>query len=168
MQLIIGLLIPLLGTILGSSMVFFMRKEMNKKLEKTLLGFAAGVMMSASIWSLIIPAMDMAKEQGKIVWIPVSIGFLLGIVFLLILDIIIPHIHIKSNETEGIHSKLKKTTMMVLAVTLHNIPEGMTVGITLAGALMGNTGITIAGALVLAIRNCYSKFSRRCNYFNAT
>ena len=167
MELIAGLLIPFLGTTLGSGMVFFMKNEMNKKVEKILLGFAAGVMIAASIWSLIIPSINMAEEQEKIAWIPATIGFLLGIVFLLTLDSLIPHLHLESNKPEGIKSKLKKTTMMVLAVTLHNIPEGMAVGVTMAGAFMGNTGITMAGAFTLAIRNCNSKLSGRRNYFHA-
>lgn len=132
-------------------MVFLMRNKLNKKVEKILLGFASGVMIAASIWSLIIPSIKMAEEQGKIAWIPAAIGFLLGVVFLLVLDSLIPHMHLESNKPEGVQTKLKKTTMMVLAVTLHNIPEGMAVGVTFAGALMGNTGITMAGALALAI-----------------
>ena len=148
-------------------MVFLMRNKLNKKVEKILLGFASGVMIAASIWSLIIPSIEMAEEQGKIAWIPAAIGFLLGVVFLLVLDSLIPHMHLESNKPEGVQTKLKKTTMMVLAVTLHNIPEGMAVGVTFAGALIGNTGITMAGAFALAVRNCHSKFSRRCYYFNA-
>lgn len=151
MKIFLGLLIPFLGTMLGSGTVFLMKNKMNKKIEKLLLGFASGVMIAASIWSLIIPSINMAKEQGKVAWIPASIGFMLGIVFLLVLDSLIPHLHLKSNKPEGVKSKLKKTTMMVLAVTLHNIPEGMAVGVALAGAIIGNTGITIAGAMALAI-----------------
>ena len=128
-----------------------MRNKLNKKVEKILLGFASGVMIASSIWSLIIPSIEMAEEQGKIAWIPAAIGFLLGVVFLLVLDSLIPHMHLESNKPEGVQTKLKKTTMMVLAVTLHNIPEGMAVGVTFAGALMENTGITMAGALALAI-----------------
>ena len=150
MQLI-GILIPFLGTVLGSAMVFLMKDKMNKKVEKILLGFASGVMIAASIWSLIMPSIEMAEEQGQIGWVPASVGFLLGIAFLLVLDSVIPHMHLESEKPEGVKSKLKKTTMMVLAVTLHNIPEGMAVGVTLAGALAGNTGITIAGAFALAI-----------------
>ncbi len=116
-------------------------------------------MISASVWSLLIPSINMATEQGKVGWIPATIGFLLGVIFLLVLDSIIPHIHLESNKQEGIKSKLKKTTMLILAVTLHNIPEGMAVGVTFAGAIIGNSGITIAGAFVLAIRNCNSEFS---------
>ncbi len=151
MNTIIGLLIPFFGTTLGAAMVFLMRKEMNKKIGKLLLGFASGVMIAASIWSLLIPAMDMTESQGKIAWIPAAIGFLLGIVFLLVLDSIIPHLHLDTNKPEGIKSKLKKTTMMMLAVTLHNIPEGMAVGVVFAGVLSQNTGITLAGAIALSV-----------------
>lgn len=151
MELIIGLAIPFLGTTLGAAMVFFMKNKMNGKVEKLLLGFASGVMIAASIWSLIIPSIDMAKEQGKLAWVPAAIGFMLGIIFLLILDSVIPHLHLNNSKPEGIKSKLKKTTMMVFAVTLHNIPEGMAVGVTFAGALIENTGITMTGAFALAI-----------------
>ena len=151
MELTAGLLIPFLGTALGAAMVFFMKNKINKKVEKILLGFAAGVMIAASVWSLLIPSIDMAEGQGVIAWIPAAVGFLFGIVFLLVLDSIIPHLHLNSDKPEGVESKLKKTTMLVLAVTLHNIPEGMAVGVTFAGALIGNAGITIAGAFALAI-----------------
>ena len=151
MELTLGLLIPFLGTTLGSAMVFLMKNKMNKMLEKLLLGFASGVMIAASVWSLLIPSIDMAESQGKNAWIPAAIGFLLGMIFLLILDSIIPHLHLNNDKPEGIKAKLKKTTMLVLAVTLHNIPEGMAVGVTFAGALIGNTGITMAGAFALAI-----------------
>lgn len=151
MEVFLGLLIPLLGTTFGSGTVFLMRNKMNKKIEKLLLGFASGVMIAASIWSLVIPSINMAEEQGRVAWIPASIGFMFGIVFLLVLDSLIPHLHLKSDKPEGVKSRLKKTTMMVLAVTLHNIPEGMAVGVTFAGAIIGNTGITIAGAMALAI-----------------
>ena len=151
MELVVGLAIPFLGTTLGSAMVFFMKNKMSQKVEKILLGFASGVMIAASIWSLIIPSIDMAEEQSKIAWIPAAVGFLLGITFLLVLDSVIPHLHLKSDKPEGIKSKLTKTTMMVFAVTLHNIPEGMAVGVTFAGALIGNAGITMAGAFALAI-----------------
>ena len=147
----IGLLIPFLGTTLGSAMVFFMQEKINNKLEKFLLGFASGVMIAASIWSLIIPSIEMVEQAGKIAWVPASIGFLLGIAFLLVLDSLIPHLHLKSDEPEGIKSNLKKTTMMVLAVTLHNIPEGMAVGVLFAGYLSGNIGITLWAAMILAI-----------------
>ena len=151
MKLFLGLIIPFIGTTLGAGMVFLMKNKMNSKVEKILLGFASGVMVAASVWSLLIPSIDMAKEQKIIAWIPATVGFLLGIGFLFILDAIIPHLHLKSNEPEGMNSKLKKTTMMVLAVTLHNIPEGMAVGVALAGAVSGNSTITIAGAIALSI-----------------
>lgn len=151
MEVTWGLLIPFLGTTLGSAMVFFMKNKMNNKVEKLLLGFASGVMIAASIWSLIIPSIDMAKEQNVISWILATIGFLLGILFLLVLDSIIPHLHLNSNKPEGLKAKLQKTTMMVLAVTLHNIPEGMAIGVVFAGAISGNSGITMAGAIALAI-----------------
>lgn len=151
MDLVIGLAIPFLGTTLGAAMVFLMKNKINNKIEKLLLGFASGVMIAASIWSLLIPAIEMSESQGKIAWVPATIGFLLGITFLLVLDSVIPHMHLKSDKPEGIKSKLKKTTMMVFAVTLHNIPEGMAVGVTFAGALTQNAGITMAGAFALAI-----------------
>ena len=151
MKLLYGLLIPFLGTTLGSGMVFLMKNKINKKIEKLLLGFASGVMIAASIWSLIIPALDMAEEQGIITWLPATIGFLLGICFLLVLDSIIPHLHLNTDKPEGLKSKIQKTTMMVLAVTLHNIPEGMAVGVVFAGAMAQNTGITMAGAIALAV-----------------
>ena len=151
MDIFYGLLIPFLGTTLGSAMVFLMKDKINPKLEKILLGFASGVMIAASVWSLLMPSIDMAEEQSIIKWLPAAMGFLLGMFFLLILDSIIPHLHLKSDEPEGIKTKLKKTTMMVLAVTLHNIPEGMAVGVIFAGAMIGNTGITMAGAFALSI-----------------
>lgn len=145
------LLIPFWGTSLGAAMVFFMKKQMNRNVEKMLLGFAAGVMIAASVWSLLLPAIDMTEEQGGIVWLPAAAGFLLGIGFLLLLDSLVPHLHLDSENPEGVKSDFQKTTMLVLAVTLHNLPEGMAVGVTVAGAMMGNTGITMAGALALAV-----------------
>ena len=152
MDLTIGLLIPFLGTTLGSAMVFLMKNKMNKKIEKILLGFAAGVMIAASVWSLLIPSIDMTEEQGKIqAWIPAAVGFMFGILFLLVLDSLIPHLHLDSEKPEGLKAKIKKTTMMVFAVTLHNIPEGMAIGVAFAGALTGRTGITMSAAIALAI-----------------
>lgn len=151
MQLAGGLLIPFLGTTLGSAMVFFMRREMNQKLEKFLLGFASGVMIAASVWSLLIPSIDMAAQQGKVAWVPPALGFLAGMLFLLGIDSVMPHLHLDSIKPEGLHSRLKKTTMLVMAVTLHNIPEGMAVGVTFAGAMIGDSGITMAGAFALAV-----------------
>ena len=150
-NIVIGLLIPFLGTTLGSAMVFLMKNKMNTKVQKLLLGFASGVMIAASIWSLITPSIEMAEEQGIVSWIPAAIGFLFGIIFLLVLDSIIPHLHLNSKKPEGIKAKLKNTTMMVLAVTLHNIPEGMAVGVVFAGVLAQNTTITLAGAFALSI-----------------
>lgn len=151
-EIIIGLCIPVLGTVLGSAMVFLMKDKLNQKLEKTLLGFAAGVMVAASIWSLIIPSIDLSVSMGKWRVFPAAIGFALGIIFLLILDSIIPHLHVKSDAPEGIKSsKMRKTTMMVLAVTLHNIPEGMAFGVVLAGLYFGDNIITLGGAFALAL-----------------
>ena len=124
MEMFYGLLIPFLGTMLGAGMVFLMRKEISKKLEKLLLGFASGVMIAASVWSLLIPSIDMAKTQNIVEWVPATIGFMFGIIFLLVLDSIIPHLHLHTDKSEGLKAKIEKTTMMVLAVTLHNIPEG--------------------------------------------
>lgn len=151
MNVALALTIPFLGTVLGSAMVFLMKNKINNKVEKLLLGFASGVMIAASVWSLLIPSLDMAKEQGNITWVPAAIGFLLGIVFLLALDSLIPHMHLNTEKPEGMKAKVKKEIMLVLAVTLHNIPEGMAVGVVLAGSLLGSTGISMAGALVLAI-----------------
>jgi len=150
-NIIIGLMLPFLGTALGAGMVFLLKDKMDKKLQKLLLGFASGVMIAASVWSLIIPSINMAEEQNVIAWIPASVGFLLGMFFLLILDSVIPHMHLDKEKPEGVKSKLKKTTMLVLAVTLHNIPEGMAVGVVFAGALAGNVGISLAGAFALCI-----------------
>lgn len=150
-QILIGILVPFIGTTLGSSVVLFFRNTMKQSVEKLLLGFASGVMIAASIWSLLTPSIEMAEEQGMIPWIPAVVGFLLGITFLLVLDSIIPHMHLDKEKPEGIKSKLKKTTMLIFAVTLHNIPEGMAVGVVFAGVLIGNVGITIAGAIALSI-----------------
>lgn len=145
-----GLLIPFLGTALGSALVFFMKKELDARIQKMLSGFAAGVMIAASVWSLLIPSMDMSADRGKLAFIPAAVGFCLGMIFLLILDKTVPHMHLDETQ-EGVKSKLQKTTMMVLAVTLHNIPEGMAVGILYAGWASGSTQITEAGALSLAL-----------------
>ena len=152
MNLITGLLIPFTGTTLGSAMVFFMKNKMNAKVEKLLLGFASGVMIAASVWSLIIPAIDMSSNMNKFAFFPAAIGVLIGIVFMLILDKVIPHLHLDNDKPEGVKSeKLRKTTMLVLAVVLHNIPEGMAVGIVFAGAMSTESAITIAGAFALSI-----------------
>ena len=150
-EVIRGILIPFIGTTLGASCVLFMKKMMNKMVQRALTGFAAGIMVSASVWSLLIPSMDYAAEMGKFAFVPAVVGFWIGILFLLAMDHIIPHLHMDTDKAEGPKSKLKKTTMLVFAVTLHNIPEGMAVGVSFAGALIGNTGITMAGAFALAI-----------------
>lgn len=146
-----GLMIPFLGTTLGAGMVFFMKGSMNQKLEKMLLGFAAGVMIAASVWSLLIPSIEMTEQAGGIAWIPACVGFLLGMIFLLLLDSVIPHLHLDSDKPEGPKTKLGKAAMLVLAVTLHNIPEGMAVGVVYAGYLAGNAKITVAAAMALSI-----------------
>lgn len=145
-----GIMIPFAGTVLGSAMVFFMKGEMNEKIQKLLLGFASGVMIAASVWSLLIPAIEMSEEGGGAGWFPPAVGFLLGMGFLLLLDTVIPHLHLTGDEPEGIPANLKKTTMLVLAVTLHNIPEGMAVGVTFAGVMAENTMMTMAGAFALS------------------
>lgn len=150
-ETIIGILIPFLGTTLGASMVFLMKKELNAKVEKALLGFAGGVMIAASIWSLIIPSIDMSSSYGKLSFIPAAIGFLLGVAFLLLIDSLVPHFHLNADEPEGVSCKLKKTTMMVFAVTIHNIPEGMAVGVVFAGAMQNNALVTLSGAIALSI-----------------
>lgn len=149
--ILIGISLPFIGTILGSLLVFFMKDKLNEKINKLLLGFASGVMIAASVWSLIIPSINMSENLKKLSFLPAVIGFLLGIFFLLILDTYIPHMHINSEETEGVKSKLNKNTMMLFALTLHNIPEGMAVGVVLAGAYYGHTIITVYAALALAI-----------------
>ena len=152
-QSILGLLIPFLGTSLGAACVYVMRDELNNKVQKGLSGFAAGVMVAASIWSLLMPAMDMVEEKmGRMAWTPAAVGFIAGIIFLLFLDSVIPHQHIDSDSPEGPKNEsLRKTTMMVLAVVIHNIPEGIAVGVSFAGAIYGHGTVTMAGAMVLAI-----------------
>ncbi|MBR3507688.1 MAG: ZIP family metal transporter [Lachnospiraceae bacterium] len=150
-NILIGIMIPFAGTALGAACVFFMKKELGIRLQRILTGFASGVMVAASIWSLIVPALEQAEPMGKLSFLPAAIGFWLGILFLLFLDSVIPHLHMNAEKAEGPRAKLKKTTMMVLAVTLHNIPEGMAVGVVYAGFLAGNTIITAGGALALAL-----------------
>ena len=146
-----GILIPFLGTSFGAACVFFMKKEMGDRLQRMLTGFAAGVMVAASIWSLLIPAMEQVSDMGKLAFVPAVAGFWCGILFLLLLDHIIPHLHRNSQRAEGPRSQLKRTTMLVLAVTLHNIPEGMAVGVLYAGYLAGNTQISAAAAMALSL-----------------
>ncbi len=150
-ELMIGLMIPFLGTAAGSACVFFMRHELSGQVTKALTGFASGVMTAASIWSLIIPAMEQSEQMGRLAFLPAFAGFWAGILFLLVLDSVIPHLHMNSDQAEGMKSRLARTTMMVLAVTLHNIPEGMAVGVVYAGWLSGSAEISAGGALALAL-----------------
>lgn len=151
MTLIIGLLIPLLGTMIGAAFVFLMKDEMSPRVQKSLLGFASGVMVAASVWSLLIPAMEMEVDEGKWAVLPAAIGFLLGIGFLLLLDELTPHLHIGTEKPEGPHSRLSRTAMLALAVTIHNLPEGMAVGVVFAGAEGGIGGLSLASALAVSI-----------------
>lgn len=151
MSITLGIMIPFLGTVAGAACVFFLKERLKPVVQKSLLGFASGVMVAASVWSLLIPAMNMSEHMGRLAFIPAAVGLLLGMGFLLLMDRLIPHLHLDHDEPEGPKSSLKKTTMLVLAVTLHNIPEGMAVGVVFAGLLVENSGITMAGALALAI-----------------
>ncbi len=151
MKAFYGILIPFLGTTLGAACVFFMKKSLSDRVQRSLTGFAAGVMVAASVWSLLIPAIEQAKSMGGSPVLPVVIGFWTGILFLLMLDRLIPHLHAKSQQAEGPKSKLQRTTMMVLAVALHNIPEGMAVGVVYADYLSGSAQMTAAGALALSL-----------------
>ena len=146
-----GILIPFLGTSLGAGCVFFLKKSLSDSIQRALTGFAAGVMVAASVWSLLIPAMDQSASMGRLAFFPAAVGFWLGILFLLLLDHVIPHLHQNSTQAEGPRSQLQRTTMMVLAVTLHNIPEGMAVGVVYAGYLSGSAQITAASALALSL-----------------
>lgn len=145
------LLLPFLGTSLGAGCVFFLKKGMNPLVQRALTGFAAGVMVAASVWSLLLPAMEQAEDMGQWAFLPAVGGFWLGILFLLIMDRTIPHLHQDSDQPEGLPTQLKRTTMLVLAVALHNIPEGMAVGVVLAGWMAGDSGITAAGTLTLSL-----------------
>ena len=149
--LVIGLLIPLLGTMLGSAFVFLMKDEMSLRVQKALLGFASGVMVAASVWSLLIPAMEMEADNGKWSVLPAAFGFLLGIGFLLALDDLTPHLHVGSDTPEGPRSRLSRTAMLALAVTLHNLPEGMAVGVVFAGAEQGAAGLSVASAVAVSL-----------------
>ena len=151
METFLGIMIPFLGTALGSACVFFMKKSLGNLVQRALAGFAAGVMVAASIWSLLLHAIEQSEDMGKLSFLPAFIGFWSGVLFLLLLDRLIPHLHVGSEQAEGPKSKLGRTTMMMLAVTLHNIPEGMAVGVVYAGFLSGNTQITAASALALSL-----------------
>lgn len=146
-----GILLPFLGTVLGAGCVFFLKRSLGLQVQRALTGFAAGVMVAASIWSLLIPAIDQAADMGKGAVIPAVVGFWLGIIFLLVLDKLIPHLHRNVDQPEGVKSGFGRTTMMLLAVTLHNIPEGMAVGVVYAGFLTGNGDITATSALALSL-----------------
>lgn len=150
-EVIQGILLPFCGTVLGAACVFVLRGQLPMTVQRALTGFAAGVMVAASIWSLLIPAMDQAQAMGTWAFVPAVVGFWLGILFLLFLDKTIPHLHQDSSQPEGPHSPLGKTTMLVLAVTLHNIPEGMAVGVVLAGWMAGDGNITVSSALALSL-----------------
>ncbi|MBR3834570.1 MAG: ZIP family metal transporter [Lachnospiraceae bacterium] len=152
-EVLIAIWVPFLGTMLGSACVFFMKGALNDKVQKALSGFAAGVMIAASVWSLLIPAINMAEASGmgKKSFVPAAVGLLLGVIFLLLLDKLIPHLHLADEQAEGPKVNLKKSTMLILAVTLHNIPEGMAVGVTFAGMLSGEANITFMGAMALTI-----------------
>ena len=150
-QVFRGILIPFLGTALGSACVLFMKNTFNSLLQRALTGFAAGVMVAASIWSLLVPAMEQSASMGQWAFVPAAVGFWIGILFLLLLDKTIPHLHMNSSKSEGPKSSLQKTTMLVLAVMLHNLPEGMAVGVVYAGCLTGDGGITAMGALSLSL-----------------
>lgn len=149
----IGLAIPLAGTTAGAAMVFLMRSRLNHAVDRALTGFAAGVMVAASVWSLIVPAIEESSAMGRLAWVPAFVGFWLGILFLLLLDSLLPHLHLGEKDTrpEGLRSNLQRKTLMLLAVTIHNIPEGMAVGVVYAGLLSGGTGLTAAGALALSV-----------------
>ncbi len=147
----IGLLIPLLGTMLGAAFVFFMKGDMSPRVQKTLLGFASGVMVAASVWSLLIPAMEMEQAKGAWAVLPSAVGFLLGIGFLLAIDNFTPHLHLGTSTPEGPRSRLSRTAMLALAVTIHNLPEGMAVGVVFAGAEQGTAGISLASAVAVSL-----------------
>lgn len=146
-----GLMLPFLGTSLGAACALFIKKEMDLRVQRALTGFAAGVMVAASVWSLIIPSIEQSAKMGKVSFLPAVVGFWLGILFLLLLDTVTPHMHMNSDSPEGLKSGLPKNTMLVLAVAIHNIPEGMAVGVVYAGWASGNAGITAMGALALAV-----------------
>lgn len=150
-NVIIGLLIPFFGTMSGAACVFFLKKELKKEVQKALLGFAAGVMVAASVWSLLIPAIDMSSTMGKWAFVPAAVGVALGMSFLLLMDHLIPHLHLGAEKPEGMKVNLRKATMLIFSVTLHNIPEGMAVGVVFAGLLAGEAKISLAAAIALSI-----------------
>lgn len=149
--IILGLLIPFVGTVLGSAFVLFMKRQMPVLVQKTLLGFASGVMVAASVWSLLMPCMEMSNPMGKLRVLPAAVGFMGGVAFLLLIDYITPHLHLGETKPEGPRSHLSRTAMLMLAVTIHNVPEGMGVGVVLAGAMQQGAGITAAAALAMSL-----------------
>lgn len=151
MSIFLGVMIPFVGTMLGAACVFLLKNEIRPLVQKILLGFASGVMVAAAVWSLLIPAMEMSESMGKFAFVPAAVGFLIGIAFLLLLDVIVPHLHMDHDEPEGPKKGWSRSIMLVLAVTLHNIPEGMAVGVVFAGMLMDSAEITLAGAFALSI-----------------
>lgn len=150
-NIVLALLIPFLGTAIGSAFVFLMRGEMSQRLQKSFLGFASGVMVAASVWSLLIPSMEMGEDNGKLCVVPAAVGFLCGMGFLLLIDTLTPHLHIDSDSPEGVKSRLSKTAMLSLAVTIHNFPEGMAVGVVIAGAMQQGEWISTAGVLAMSL-----------------
>lgn len=151
MNVLLGIMVPFLGTTLGAGLVFLMKGKMNQKVQRALTGFAGGVMVAASVWSLLIPSMDQSAHLGKLSFIPAVVGFMLGMIFLLLLDTFTPHMHIGSDSAEGVKTRLDRTTMLVLAVALHNIPEGMAVGAVFAGLMAESAEITLMGAFALSV-----------------
>lgn len=150
-DIILLLSLPFAGTMLGAAMVLFLRDRFAARIQNTLLGFASGVMVAASVWSLLIPAMEASADMERLAWVPALVGFVLGVGFMLLLDTVIPHLHIDSDRPEGLRSRLGRSSMLVLSVTLHNIPEGMAVGVVAAGAMTADVGLSFAGALALAV-----------------
>lgn len=167
MKILVGLLLPLSGTVLGAAMVFFLKREMSPRLQKVLLGFAGSVMIAASVWSLLIPAIEMAEAGGRVAWLPAVVGFLLGIAFLLLLDSVIPHMHLGDEHPEGRQSKLGKSLMLVLAVTLHNIPEGMGSRCGFCGDARGQRDDLGSRSIRACDRHCNSEFSRGGGHYHA-
>lgn len=151
MEIILGLLLPFVGTTAGAASIFIFKNEIRPGIQKSMLGFASGVMVAAAVWSLLIPAMDLSEPMGKLAFVPAAIGFSLGVLFLLAMDRLIPHLHLGCEQAEGPRCKLKKTTMLIFAVTLHNIPEGLSLGAVFAGMLSGGSGLTVTAALALSI-----------------
>ena len=151
LEVISSILMPFIGTTLGACCVFLMKKEFHISLQRVLLGFAAGVMVAASVWSLIIPALEYSNDMGRLSFVPAVVGVWIGILFLLLLDKLIPHLHMNSDNSEGLKSNLSRSVMMMLAVALHNLPEGVAVGVVIAGGMNANSGLSLAGAMTLAL-----------------